>query len=103
MNRVSRHWARLAALIAAVALIAPVLTTTTAAQDGKVLRVHHITYPDVVDPQKSSFTNEIDILALVYEGLTTLDTNQEMIPAAAESWEYNEDATQITFTLRPDL
>ena len=66
----------------------------------KVLRVHHAFYPDVVDPQKSSFTNEIDILALVYEGLTRLDTNQETVPAAAESWEYNEDATQITFHLR---
>ena len=59
--------------------------------------------PDVVDPQKSSFVNEIDILQLVYEGLTRLDTNQETVPAAAESWEYNEDATQITFQLRPDL
>jgi oligopeptide transport system substrate-binding protein len=68
-----------------------------------VLRVQHGFYPDVVDPQKSSFTNEIDIMALVYEGLTRLDTNQETVPAAAESWEYNEDATQLTFQLRPDL
>ena len=103
MNRLSRRWARIAAIVAVIALVVPVLTTGTAAQDGKVLRVHHITYPDVVDPQKSSFTTEIDILALVYEGLTTLDTNQETIPAAAELWEYNDDATQITFHLRPDL
>jgi oligopeptide transport system substrate-binding protein len=87
-----------------IALIVPVLATGTAAQDdGKVLRVHHIGYPDVVDPQKSSFGNEIDILTLVYEGLTRLDANQETIPGAAESWEYNDDATQITFHLRPDL
>jgi len=80
------------------------LTTGTAAQEGdKVLRVQHAFYPDVVDPQKSSTTNEIDILALVYEGLTRLDTNQETVPAAAESWEYNDDATQLTFDLRPDL
>ena len=65
-----------------------------------MLRVHHLSYPDVVDPQKSSFTNEIDILALAYEGLTRLDTNQETVPGAAESWEYNDDATQITFHLR---
>ncbi|MDF3039813.1 MAG: hypothetical protein K0Q71_2519 [Thermomicrobiales bacterium] len=104
MPRVSHYWVKLAAIVAVFSLIVPVLATGTAAQDeGKVLRVHHQTYPDVVDPQKSSFTNEIDILQLVYEGLTRLDTNQETVPAAAESWEYNEDATQITFKLRPDL
>mgnify|MGYP006191901181 CR=1 FL=1 len=26
-----------------------------------------------------------------------------MIPGAAESWEYNEDATEVTFTLREGL
>ena len=78
MARVSHYWVKLAAIVAVLALIVPLLTTGTAAQDGgKVLRVHQDTYPDVVDPQKSSFANEIDILALVYEGLTRLDTNQE--------------------------
>jgi oligopeptide transport system substrate-binding protein len=104
MIRISRQWVRLAAVFAVLALIVPMIAMGTAAQDGgKVLRVHHPVYPDVVDPQKSSFTNEIDILALAYEGLTRLDTNQATVPAAAESWEYNEDATQLTFTLRPDL
>jgi oligopeptide transport system substrate-binding protein len=104
MPRMSRSWVRLTAIAAVFALIVPVLTAGTAAQDeGKVFRAHQITYPDVVDPQKSSFTNEIAILALAYEGLTRLDTNQETVPGAAESWEYNEDATQITFHLRPDL
>src|SRR5829696_196844 len=104
MPRVSHYWVKLTAILAVFALIVPVLTAGTAAQDGgKVLRVHHVTYPDVVDPQKSSFTNEIDILALAYEGLTKLNTNQETVPAAAESWEYNEDATQITFHLREGL
>ncbi len=89
------------ALVVALALDDSGANCTSAAQDGgKVLRVHHQVYPDVVDPQKSSFVNEIDILALAYEGLTRLDTNQETVPAAAESWEYNDDATQITFHLR---
>jgi len=82
----------------------PALAASTLAQeDANVLRVHHLSYPDVVDPQKSSFTAEIDILQLAYEGLTRLDVNQEPIPGAAESWAFNDDATQITFTLRPDL
>jgi oligopeptide transport system substrate-binding protein len=104
MTRVSHYWVKLAAIVTIFSLIVPILTTGTAAQDeGKVFRAHQITYPDVVDPQKSSFTSEIAIMNLAYEGLTRLDTNQETVPAAAESWEYNEDATQITFHLRPDL
>jgi oligopeptide transport system substrate-binding protein len=104
MPRVSHYWVKLAAIVAVFALVVPILATGTAAQDGgNVLRVHHPTYPDVVDPQKSSFTNEIDILQLAYEGLTRLDTNQESVSGAAESWEYNEDATQITFHLREGL
>jgi oligopeptide transport system substrate-binding protein len=104
MRRTSVRWFHLAMVAALLALGIPWLATGTAAQEGdKVLRVQHAFYPDVVDPQKSSFTNEIDIMALVYEGLTRLDTNQETVPAAAESWEYNEDATQITFHLREGL
>ncbi|MBL8126472.1 MAG: hypothetical protein JNM64_02470, partial [Chloroflexia bacterium] len=91
---------RVFALFMALALLLPGLRV--AAQDnGNVLRIHQIVYPDVVDPQKSSFANELAILALVYEGLTKLDTEQQTVPAAAESWEYNDDATQITFKLRP--
>src|SRR5215207_363668 len=102
MHRVPCWWSRLAVLIVVFTLVIPTLATSTLAQEGgNRLRVHHLSYPDVVDPQKSSTTPEIDILQLAYEGLTRLDTNQETVPAAAESWAYNEDATQITFTLRP--
>jgi oligopeptide transport system substrate-binding protein len=104
MRSSATAWFRLAALIVTLTLVVPLLSTGTQAQDGgKVLRVHQETYPDVVDPQKSSYGVEIVILNAVYEGLTRFDTNMETIPAAAESWEYNDDATQITFTLRPDL
>lgn len=106
MSRLSARWARLAAILVAVTMLAPAIISSGAnAQDGdgKILRVHHLTYPDDFDPQKSSFVNEIDILALAYEGLTRLDQDQQTVPAAAESWEYNEDATSITFTLREGL
>ena len=106
MHRVSRRWSGFAALVAVFALVLAALAPGALAQDddgGNVLRVHHLSYPDVVDPQKSSFTAELDILQLVYEGLTRLDTNLETVPGAAEAWAYNDDATEITFTLRDGL
>jgi oligopeptide transport system substrate-binding protein len=69
----------------------------------KTLRVNIGTYPDIIDPQKSSFVNEIAHLKLIYEGLTKLNGQLETVPGAAESWEYNEDATELTFTLREGL
>ena len=76
---------------------------TANAQDSNVIRVQFNTAPDIFDPQKSSFSNEIAILSLNYEGLTRQDNDLNTVPAAAESWEFNEDATQLTFTLREGL
>jgi len=82
-----------------VATAAPV----EAAPKEKVLRINLGTYPDVIDPQKSSFVNEIAHLKLMYEGLTQFNTKLETVPGAAEKWEYNSDATELTFTLRKGL
>ena len=68
-----------------------------------ILRVNLGTYPDVIDPQKSSFVNEIAHLQLMYQGLTTYNEKLETVPGGAEKWEYNGDATELTFTLRKDL
>jgi oligopeptide transport system substrate-binding protein len=67
------------------------------------LRINEGTFPDILDPQKSSFVNEIAVLKLVYEGVTKLDANLETVPGAAEKWEYNSDATEVKFTLRDGL
>jgi oligopeptide transport system substrate-binding protein len=70
---------------------------------AKKLRVNLGTYPDVIDPQKSSFVNEIAHLKLIYEGLTKLDGKLATVPGAAEKWEYNKEQTELTFTLRKGL
>ena len=105
MHHFSARWTKLAGLLIALALLGPILTGAVAAQDAgvKILHVHHSTYPDDFDPQKSSFTNEIDVLELAYEGLTRLDKDGNTIPGSAESWEFNADGTVVTFKLREGL
>jgi len=68
-----------------------------------VLRINLGSYPDIVDPQKSSFVNEIAHLKLIYQGLTTFDETLQTVPGAAEKWSYSPDGTVLTFTLRKDL
>jgi ABC-type transport system substrate-binding protein len=80
-----------------------VVATPTPEAQPKTLRVNLGTYPDIIDPQKSSFVNEIAHLQLMYEGLTRLDKDLNTVPGAAAEWKYNDDATQLTFTLQPDL
>jgi oligopeptide transport system substrate-binding protein len=81
----------------------PVEPAPPAPVETPVLRVNLGSYPDIIDPQKSSFVNEIAHLMMFYEGLTRLDGDLETVPGSAEKWEYNEDLTQVTFTLREGL
>jgi len=81
-----------------------IITATPApVAKAKVLRVNLGSYPDIIDPQKSSFVNEIAHLNLIYEGLTKFNEKLETVPGAAEKWEYNKDATEVTFTIRKGL
>jgi oligopeptide transport system substrate-binding protein len=106
MRRPVKGSALLLAMVAAILLVGSAFTSIgngVQAQEPKVIRIQGDTAPDIFDPQKSSFSNEISILVLNYEGLTRQDSELNTVPAAAESWEFNEDATQITFTLREGL
>ncbi len=65
-----------------------------------VIRVGAGSYPDTIDPQKSSFVHEIGHLKLVYVGLTALNEKLETVPGGADSLEFNDEATQLTFHIR---
>jgi peptide/nickel transport system substrate-binding protein len=59
--------------------------------------------PTSWDPVTSQIGWDIFGLELAYEGLTEIDKNGHPQPGLAESWKYNADGTQVTFTLRPNL
>jgi oligopeptide transport system substrate-binding protein len=80
-----------------------VTATPAPVEEPKVLRINLGTYPDIIDPQKSSSSSGVAHLMMIYEGLTRLNGDLETIPAAAEKWEYNDDTTELTFTLREGL
>jgi oligopeptide transport system substrate-binding protein len=80
-----------------------VVATTEPVEEPDLLRVNITTYPDVIDPQKSSYVIEIATLKQIYLGLTTFNEKLETVPGAAESWTYNDDATQLVFKLKPGL
>ena len=81
------------------------IVVATAAPEVKpaMLRVNIGTYPDVIDPQKDSVQREIAHLQMMYMGLTTFNEKLETVPGSAEKWEYNQDATELTFTVKKDL
>lgn len=91
------------ALGMAAAPLSAQAVSPAAADMATTLRVDAGVYPDTLDPQRASYTNEVGALKLIYEGLTRLDSNLNTVPGAAESWQYNAEATQIEFLLRPGL
>ena len=56
--------------------------------------------PQTLDPQYSGTTNALLVLNNIYEGLVRLDSDGEIIPGIAESWEVSPDGLTYTFKLK---
>lgn len=99
-----------AAPAAPTAVPAPVVAPTQAAapvpprpSGPQVLRLGRATYPDVLDPQKSSFGIEIEVLKLCYEGLTAIDNKGNIGPGAADTYKTSADGKSMVFHIRDGL
>ncbi len=53
-----------------------------------------------LDPHTQTAFASFRLLELIYEPLVNLDADLNVIPALAESWAFNDEATQLTLNLR---
>ncbi len=71
----------------------------TAAPGGNLV-VGMTSDPDTLFPWKATQFQAVNILGLAYGSLTELDKDLAVVPGLAASWEYNDDATELTMTLQ---
>jgi oligopeptide transport system substrate-binding protein len=71
--------------------------------EAKVLRVNWGDPPETLDPQHSDQGQWSISGGLDYEGLTRIDEELQVVPGAAESWEFSPDGKTLTFHLRDGL
>ena len=75
-------------------------TTAPGDQAAKLLLLNNIKEPTSLDPPIGFDEPSYNILNNLMEGLTRLDENQKIQPAAASEWKVSEDGKTYTFTLR---
>ena len=80
-------------------------TTAGSADANGTLTLNMGSEPDTIDPQKSSFVNEIGQASFVFEGLMSFDTKtSKPVPAAAAAApKLSADGLKYTYTLKDGL
>ena len=68
-----------------------------------VLRRGNGPEPESLDPQKARQDSSLNVLRDLFEGLTALDRNANVVPGAASAWTISDDGRIYTFTLRNGL
>lgn len=73
--------------------------TSNGGSGGKLDVAYHLTLPPL-DPHRTTDIGIRDVSLHIYETLITTDSNFELQPMLAESYEVSEDGKTITFNLR---
>lgn len=58
--------------------------------------------PPTLDPHLTTDTTSAGIVVELFSGLVTLNTDLQLVPDVAESWDISEDGLVYTFKIRPD-
>ena len=90
------------ALRCSVAAAAFALLAGTAS--AQVLEVAVEASPAGLDPHiVTAFASSQIVLGPIYEGLTALDKDLNIVPGLAQSWTVSQDGKTVTFKLRPGV
>lgn len=94
---------RCLAAVAAAALVATGCSSGTSSDKGSTggtLVVGYTADPNTLDPWKATQFQAVHLLEQVYGTLTQLDLDLNVVPGLAEKWQYADDNTTLTLTLR---
>lgn len=90
-----------------------VATTTTVVEDEEpaadgidrdaTIRVSYSVGPTTFDPANSASSFDAPSLFLTYDRVVHMDPNADIVPGLAESWEFDDDGTVLTFTVREGM
>jgi len=106
-----KMWLRLASLLAIFGMIlagcsgtAPAATAPAAASGG-VLRwsLEGINELPALDPPLAGASQSVGVISLVFEGLVRLDSDLNIAPAGAESWDVKDGGKTFIFHIRQGL
>jgi len=79
-------------------------TTTEPFEEGADVLTVAISEPSTLDPMRLQDPGGVLIARQLYEGLTRWDpTEEEVVPAAAESWDVSDGGRTFVFTLNPGM
>jgi oligopeptide transport system substrate-binding protein len=68
--------------------------------DQQTLRVRLLGEPASIDPAHDQDTTQETVIKQLFSGLTRMTTDLKPEGALADSWNFNEDNTQVTFKLK---
>ena len=67
---------------------------------GGEINIAYSAQPPVLDPQVGNAVITAEVMGHVFEPLLTTDSNYNIKPSLAESWEQSEDGLTITFEVK---
>ena len=103
MRLIDVHKVVVVLAVAIVLLLPSGCAGTTESASGEQALVLYGGSPSTLDPVNCADSTAAGYIVEIFSGLVTLDSNLEVIPYIAESWNISADGMTYTFHLRDDV